>query len=131
MKYVINPRLVRGLDYYCHTAFEFTTKKLGSQSTILAGGRYDGLAKIMGNNDDVPAIGFAAGIERIALMREYNISEVKPVFVLPIGENNICYALEIVDKLRLQNISTIIDPVGKIAKRIQRVLNENAKFIIS
>ncbi|MCX4083675.1 histidine--tRNA ligase [Rickettsia hoogstraalii] len=130
VKYSINPRLVRGLDYYCHTAFEFTTKKLGSQSTILAGGRYDGLAKIMGNNDDVPAIGFAAGIERIALMREYNISEVKPVFVLPIGENNITYSLEIADKLRSQNIATIIDPVGKIAKRMQRVLNENAKFII-
>ncbi len=130
MKYRINPRLVRGLDYYCHTAFEFTTKKLGSQSTILAGGRYDGLAKIMGNNDDVPAIGFAAGIERIALMREYNISEVKPVFVLPIGENNITYSLEIADKLRSQNIATIIEPVGKIAKRMQRVLNENAKFII-
>ncbi|WP_040257422.1 MAG: histidine--tRNA ligase [Rickettsia hoogstraalii] len=130
VKYSINPRLVRGLDYYCHTAFEFTTKKLGSQSTILAGGRYDGLAKIMGNNDNVPAIGFAAGIERIALMREYNISEVKPVFVLPIGENNITYSLEIADKLRSQNIATIIDPVGKIAKRMQRVLNENAKFII-
>ncbi|MFP3012471.1 MAG: histidine--tRNA ligase [Rickettsia sp.] len=130
VKYSINPRLVRGLDYYCHTAFEFTTKKLGSQSTILAGGRYDGLAKIMGNNDDVPAIGFAAGIERIALMREYNISEVKPVFVLPIGENNITYSLEIADKLRSQNIATIIEPVGKIAKRMQRVLNENAKFII-
>ncbi|AFC71422.1 histidine--tRNA ligase [Rickettsia australis] len=130
VKYSINPRLVRGLDYYCHTAFEFTTKKLGSQSTILAGGRYDGLSRIMGNNDDVPAIGFAAGIERIALMREYNISEVKPVFVLPIGVNNITYALEIVDKLRSQNIATIIEPLGKIAKRMQRVLNENAKFII-
>ncbi|AAL02950.1 histidyl-tRNA synthetase [Rickettsia conorii str. Malish 7] len=130
VKYSINPRLVRGLDYYCHTAFEFTTKKLGSQSTILAGGRYDGLAKIMGNNDDVPAIGFAAGIERIALMREYNISEVKPVFVLPIGKNNICYALEIVDKLRTENIAIIIESLGKIAKRMQRIFNENAQFII-
>ncbi len=130
VKYSINPRLVRGLDYYCHTAFEFTTKKLGSQSTILAGGRYDGLAKIMGDNDDVPAIGFAAGIERIALMREYNISEVKPVFVLPIGKNNICYALEIVDKLRTENIAIIIESLGKIAKRMQRIFNENAKFII-
>ncbi|GAA5252798.1 histidine--tRNA ligase [Candidatus Rickettsia kedanie] len=130
VKYSISPRLVRGLDYYCHTAFEFTTKKLGSQSTILAGGRYDGLSRIMGNNGDVPAIGFAAGIERIVLMREYNISEVKPVFVLPIGKNNITYSLEIVDKLRSQNIATIIEPLGQIAKRMQRVLNENAKFII-
>ncbi|QQV74894.1 Histidine--tRNA ligase [Rickettsia tillamookensis] len=130
VKYSINPRLVRGLDYYCHTAFEFTTKKLGSQSTILAGGRYDGLAKIMGNNDDVPAIGFAAGIERIALMREYNISSLSLVAVLPIDENNIAYSLEIADKLRSQNIATIIESIGKIAKRMQRVLNENAKFII-
>ena len=84
----------------------------------------------MGNNDDVPAIGFAAGIERIALMREYSISEVKLVFVLPIGKNNICYALEIVDKLRTENIATIIEPLGKIAKRMQRIFNENAKFII-
>ena len=130
VKYNINPRLVRGLDYYCHTAFEFTTKKLGSQSTILAGGRYDGLAKIMGNNDDVPAIGFAAGIERIALMREYNISSLSLVAVLPIDENNIAYSLEIADKLRSQNIATIIESIGKIAKRMQRILNENAKFII-
>ncbi|AGJ02532.1 ABC transporter ATP-binding protein [Rickettsia prowazekii str. Breinl] len=129
IKYSVNPRLVRGLDYYCHTVFEFTTKKLGSQSTILAGGRYDMLSRIMGNYD-VHAIGFAAGIERIALMREYKISVIKPVFVLPIGKNNICYALDIVDKLRLQNIVSIIDPIGKIAKRIQRVLNEDAKFII-
>ncbi|AAU03778.1 histidine--tRNA ligase [Rickettsia typhi] len=129
IKYSINPRLVRGLDYYCHTVFEFTTQKLGSQATILAGGRYDMLSRIMGNYD-VHAIGFAAGIERIALMKKYNIFVIKPVFVLPIGKNNICYALDIVDKLRLHNIISIIDPIGKIAKRIQRVLNEDAKFII-
>ncbi|WP_347939403.1 histidine--tRNA ligase [Rickettsia oklahomensis] len=130
VKYRINPHLVRGLDYYCHTVFEFTTSKLGTQSTILAGGRYDGLAKIMGNNDDMPAIGFAAGIERIALMREYNISSTNLVVVLPIGKNNICYALAIVNKLRTKNIATIIEPTGKIAKRMQRALDKNARFII-
>lgn len=130
VKYTINPRLVRGLDYYCHTAFEFTTSKLGSQSTILAGGRYDGLSRIMGHNDDVPAIGFAAGIERIALMREYNIHSKAPVFVLPIGKNNTAYAFKIADQLRLHGISAIIDTNGKIVKRMQRALNENAKFVI-
>lgn len=130
VKYTINPRLVRGLDYYCHTAFEFTTSKLGSQSTILAGGRYDGLAKIMGNSDDVPAIGFAAGIERIVLMREYNISEMNPIFILPIGENNIAYSLKITDQLRSHNITSIIEINGKIAKRMQRAINEKSRFII-
>ncbi|HJD65647.1 MAG TPA: histidine--tRNA ligase [Rickettsia endosymbiont of Bembidion nr. Transversale] len=130
VKYTINARLVRGLDYYCHTAFEFTTTKLGSQSTILAGGRYDGLSRIMGNNDEVPAIGFAAGIERIALMREYNINLVTPIFVLPIGENNISHSLKIADQLRLHNIPVLIEVSGKMAKRMQRALNENAKFIV-
>ncbi|MGX6960010.1 MAG: histidine--tRNA ligase [Rickettsia endosymbiont of Pentastiridius leporinus] len=129
VKYRINPRLVRGLDYYCHTAFEFTTSKLGAQSTILAGGRYDGLSKIMGG-DEVPAIGFAGGIERIALMREYNILKVSPIFILPIGENNIAYAFKIADQLRLHDIAALIEINGKIAKRMQRALNENAKFII-
>ena len=130
VKYTINPRLVRGLDYYCHTAFEFTTTKLGSQSTILAGGRYDGLSRIMGNNDDVPAIGFAAGIERIALMRDYIVRSLRPTFVLPIGENNILYSLKIADQLRLHGLPAIIDTNGKIAKRMQRAVNDNAKFVI-
>ncbi|HJD56101.1 MAG TPA: histidine--tRNA ligase [Rickettsia endosymbiont of Pyrocoelia pectoralis] len=130
VKYHINPRLVRGLDYYCHTAFEFTTNKLGSQSTILAGGRYDGLSHIMGNKEDVAAIGFAAGIERIALMREYSVSSVGQVFILPIGEDNIAYAFKIADQLRSHKIVATLEIEGKIAKRMQRALNENAKFVI-
>ncbi len=62
VNYVVNPRLERGLDYYCHTAFEFITNKLGAQSTILAGGRYDGLSELMGG-PKTKAIGFAAGVE--------------------------------------------------------------------
>lgn len=129
VKYKINPRLVRGLDYYCHTAFEFTATKLGAQSTILAGGRYDGLSKVMGG-ENVPAIGFAAGIERLALMKEYNIVSVRPVFILPIGENNIKHCFTIADKLRSQNTPVIMDAAGKIAKRMQRAIAENAKFVI-
>ncbi|MCC7259527.1 MAG: histidine--tRNA ligase, partial [Alphaproteobacteria bacterium] len=62
--YTINPRLVRGLDYYCHTVFEFTTTALGAQNAVLAGGRYDGLMAQMGG-PETPAIGWAAGIERL------------------------------------------------------------------
>jgi histidyl-tRNA synthetase len=63
-----DPKLVRGLDYYCHTAFEFVTTDLGSQGTILAGGRYDGLVKQMGG-PPTPGIGWAAGVERLAMLR--------------------------------------------------------------
>jgi len=65
--YSENPRLVRGLDYYCHCAFEFTTEELGSQSTVLAGGRYDGLLPMMGG-PEIPGVGWACGIERLAMM---------------------------------------------------------------
>jgi len=129
VKYIINPRLVRGLDYYCHTVFEFTTQALGSQSTILAGGRYDGLSKLMGGVN-TPAIGFAAGIERLALMREYDIILPRPVFLLPINDNNIEYSLILADRLRQENIKIILDANGKVGKRIQRANKENAKYAI-
>eukprot|EP01126_Amoeba_proteus_P053015 TRINITY_DN6444_c0_g1_i1.p1 TRINITY_DN6444_c0_g1~~TRINITY_DN6444_c0_g1_i1.p1 ORF type:complete len:238 (-),score=69.74 TRINITY_DN6444_c0_g1_i1:37-750(-) len=65
IKFKINPYLVRGLDYYTDTCFEFTTKKLGAQSSVLAGGRYDGLANTIGGVD-IPGMGWALGVERIA-----------------------------------------------------------------
>lgn len=67
--YVINPRLVRGLDYYCRTVFEWTTNALGSQGTVCAGGRYDGLVEQLGGKP-TPAVGFAMGIERLILLLE-------------------------------------------------------------
>ncbi len=68
-QYVINQKLVRGMDYYCHTVFEFTTSKLGSQGTVLAGGRFDGLSEMMGG-PRIEAIGFAAGLERLSKLRQ-------------------------------------------------------------
>lgn len=129
ISHVINPRLVRGLDYYCHTAFEFTTTKLGAQSTILAGGRYDGLSEVMGGVP-TPAIGFAAGIERLSLMREYAIKKPKPVFILPIADHNLECSIVLADQLRSQKITAILDNKGKIAKRMQRANQQNAKYAI-
>lgn len=129
IKYVINPKLVRGLDYYCHTAFEFTTDKLGAQSAIGGGGRYDGLCKLMGG-PDIPAVGFALGVERIALMREFKVSKVRPFVLVPVGDENLEYAIKIASILRLNNISAIIEHKGKIAKRMQNADKLNAKFVI-
>ena len=65
--YIHDPKLVRGLDYYCHTAFEFITTDLGAQGTVLGGGRYDGLAETLGG-PNVAGVGWAAGVERLALL---------------------------------------------------------------
>lgn len=85
IKYSLNPKLVRGLDYYSHTCFEFTTKKLGAQSALIAGGRYDGLIKSMGG-PDTPGIGWALGVERIAqLIDEKQIpTDPRPIHIIPV-----------------------------------------------
>ncbi len=71
----MNERLVRGLDYYTSTVFEFTTNDLGAQNTILAGGRYDDLIAKMGSKNQVAAAGFAAGIERLMLLSEFQVKK--------------------------------------------------------
>ena len=75
-----NANLVRGLDYYCNTVFEYKSDNLGSQDTLLGGGRYDGLIKVLGG-PDIPGIGWAAGIERIALLMEYE-KKLAQLFIL-------------------------------------------------
>lgn len=129
VQYTINPRLVRGLDYYCHTAFEYIPQIEGNQSSVLGGGRYDGLAKIMGG-PDTKAIGFGAGIERLALLKEYVLHEPRQVIVMPIDENTLDNSLLLADRLRAEKIRIKLSVTGKLAKRIQKSLDENAKYII-
>ena len=83
--YRLNPRLVRGLDYYCHTAFEFVTDALGAQGTVLGGGRYDGLMGVMGG-PETPGVGWAAGIERLALLIAEPPPPPRPIALVPLGE---------------------------------------------
>lgn len=129
VKYTISPRLVRGLDYYCHTAFEFTTTKLGAQSTVLAGGRYDGLCKIMGGSD-VPAIGFAGGVERLALMREYKTQASRPYVIIPIGEENFEHAIMVASTLRKRGKAVLLEHKGKIGKRMQNADRARAQYVV-
>jgi len=101
--YVVNPRLVRGLDYYSRTVFEWTTDALGSQEAVCAGGRYDGLISHLGG-DATPAIGFAMGIERVVelLVQGQNVPAPRTadVFVVVSGEQAAAQALKIVERLR-------------------------------
>ena len=85
IEYRLNPRLVRGLDYYTHTVFEFVTTDLGAQGTVLAGGRYDGLVELMGG-PAMPGVGWAAGIERLAMLIDEPPPPARPVALVPIGE---------------------------------------------
>ena len=80
-----NPRLVRGLDYYTHTVFEFVTTDLGAQGTVLAGGRYDGLVEVMGG-PAMPGVGWAAGIERLAMLIGELPALARPIALVPLGE---------------------------------------------
>ena len=129
IKYVVNPKLARGLDYYSHTTFEFTTSKLGAQSTVLAGGRYDGLATLMGE-DEIPAIGFAAGIERLAMMCNFFPEEERLIYIIPIGDECLNYSVLLINQLRKESIAAILELDGKIGKRLQTAVSANAKYVI-
>src|SRR5437763_9796060 len=85
IRHRVNPRLVRGLDYYTHTVFEFVTTDLGAQGTVLAGGRYDGLVEVMGG-PSMPGAGWAAGIERLALLIDEPLATSRPGVLVPLGE---------------------------------------------
>jgi histidyl-tRNA synthetase len=119
VRYRLNPRLVRGLDYYCHTAFEFTTDALGAQGTVLAGGRYDGLVEQLGG-PPTPGIGWAAGVERLALLLADPGPAAKPIAVIPVGETEIEAALKIAQRLRRAGFAVDLAFSGNMSKRMKR-----------
>ena len=109
--YRLNPRLVRGLDYYCLTSFEITSTHLGAQNAVGAGGRYDGLVETLGG-PSVPAIGFAVGLERVSLMLpETSLSSSYEClyYVAAFGENGTKLGLILLDELRIIGISSQCD----------------------
>jgi histidyl-tRNA synthetase len=114
-----SPRLVRGLDYYRHTAFEFMTDQLGAQGTVIAGGRYDGLMESLGG-PHTPAIGWAAGIERLAMMIDAPQAETGGVAVIPMGEAAEVRAATILADLRRAGIAADMGFKGNMKKRLQR-----------
>jgi histidyl-tRNA synthetase len=124
-----NPRLVRGLDYYRHTAFEFVTDRLGSQGTVIAGGRYDGLIESLGG-PHTPAVGWAAGIERLAMMIEAPQPEAPAVVVVPLGERAEAEAQGIVAGLRRQGVASDMAYRGNMKKRLSRANASGAAYAV-
>ena len=129
--YHIKDRLVRGLDYYCHTAFEFTTDQLGAQGTVLAGGRYDGLVEMMGG-PRTPGVGWASGMERMAELITYDIikKQVRLVAIVPVGDKSHMRAMKIAHDLRKAGIVVDMAYKGNVGKRMKRANKQNARFAI-
>lgn len=125
----VNPRLVRGLDYYCHTAFEFTTDKLGAQGTVLAGGRYDGLIGSMGG-PHTPGIGWAAGVERLAMLVADVPEKPRPVALVPMGEAAEAMMIGLADRLRRDGHVIELGYSGNMKKRMKRANAVNARAAI-
>ena len=118
--YQLNEKLVRGLDYYSHTVFEFTTDQLGAQGTVLAGGRYDGLVKLMGGND-IAGIGFAAGVERLVALRGAEPERIVPqIVVIPMQESLEGETWKLASDLRHEGFSVDIAYKGNAKKRFER-----------
>ncbi len=125
IKYRVNNRLVRGLDYYSHTVFELVTDKLGAQGTVLAGGRYDGLVEQMGGGK-VAGIGWACGVERLSMLLESDVSLPRPIAVIPVGEDVADKALEVSYMLRRAGYRIEQSYSGNIKKRMIKANKVNA-----
>jgi len=123
------PRLVRGLDYYRHTAFEFMTDRLGAQGTVIAGGRYDGLIEALGG-PHTPAIGWAAGIERLAMMIDAPREDVPEVAVIPSTDDVTPKAFAATNILRAAGISADMALRGSAKKRSEAARKNGAKSIL-
>ena len=117
--YTLNPRLVRGLDYYTHTAFEFTTTALGAQGAVLAGGRYDGLVETMGG-PATPGVGWAAGIERLVMLQDRQTEAPRPLVVVPVGADCERRALVLTEELRGAGFAVELGFGGSMKKRMKR-----------
>ena len=129
IKYQIDKNLVRGLDYYCHTAFEFITSDLGSQGTVLAGGRYDGLAKMLGGVD-TPGVGWAAGVDRLSLMINEEFTNKPDLVLMAVSENLEPLLMPIMKKLVDKGLKVEILITGNMSKKFKRANKVDASYAI-
>ncbi|MDI2090803.1 histidine--tRNA ligase [Commensalibacter oyaizuii] len=124
-----NPYIVRGMDYYSHTVFEFVTTKLGAQGTVLGGGRYEGLVEEMGG-PSVPSIGWAAGVERLALLLEQVPSKIKSVAVIPFSDDVHDMTFSVLQDLRRHGIYAEIAYKGNFRKQMDRANKQESVMAV-
>ncbi|MBH61913.1 MAG: histidine--tRNA ligase [Alphaproteobacteria bacterium] len=119
VSYSQNPHLVRGLDYYSHTAFEFVTGELGAQGAVIAGGRYDGLIETMGGTP-TPAVGWAGGIERLAMLATGAPEAPRPIALIPVGDTAQDAAMLLAYELRRAGFVVDFGYRGNVTRRMKR-----------
>ena len=124
-----NARLVRGLDYYRHTAFEFVTDRLGAQGTVIAGGRYDGLIEALGG-PHTPAVGWAAGIERLAMMIDVPAIQQPLIAVVPNSPEFECVAVRVAAHLRSKGLAVTRAFKGNAKRQTELAKREGADGIL-
>jgi len=127
-----NPRIVRGLDYYSHTAFEFVTDRLGAQGTVMGGGRYDGLVEEMGG-PPTPSVGWAAGVERLAMLLERaDLTPAAPrlVVVIPVSEAEEPAAVALLQALRFAGVAAEMGYRGNLKRRMERANKQGARAVV-
>src|SRR6266550_1123128 len=133
VKYTLNPRMVRGLDYYCRTTFEWTTAQLGSQSAIAAGGRYDGLVEQLGG-PAIPGVGFAMGVERLTMllkMQDNAAVSGLSLYIVWVGERARDWAFPLVHRLRKKNVAVEMEGEARSLKsQMRRADKFNAKSVL-
>ena len=117
--WTFDPLLVRGLDYYCHTAFEFITDALGAQGTVLGGGRYDGLSEMLGG-PPVAGVGWAAGVERLSMLVGEQEPATPPVAILPMDGEGESEAHRLAEMLRDSGVAVDLSAGGAIGKRLKK-----------
>ncbi len=119
LSYRVNQRLVRGLDYYTHTAFEFVTRALGAQGAVIAGGRYDRLIETMGG-PPTPGIGWAGGIERLAMLIDAEPPAPRPIALVPVSAEEQDAALVLAQDLRRRGFTIELAYRGNLSRRLKR-----------
>ena len=127
--YTVNDRLVRGFDYYTHTAFEFTTTLLGAQSAVIGGGRYDHLIEYMGG-PSTAGIGWGCGIERLVMLLDEPPAPERPVAVIPVGADGEAEALVLTQQLRRAGVKTDLAFRGNVGKRMKQANKVNARIAV-
>jgi histidyl-tRNA synthetase len=125
----VNPRLVRGLDYYCHTCFEIISEDLGAQGTVMGGGRYDGLIGIMGG-PETPGVGWASGVERCMMLLKEEPKARRPIALVPIGEEGERKALVLANEIRRAGLPADLGFSGNMGKRMKRANKLNARVAV-
>ena len=129
VSFVADPLLVRGLDYYAHTAFEFITDALGAQGTVLGGGRYDGLSETLGG-PPLPAVGFAAGVERLALLVDSQDAPPAELALLAADTDAEPQAFALATQLRAAGLRTVMLLSGNMGKKMKAANKQGSLFAV-